>query len=51
MLRIQKNRDIMAHDIEDLMSDCDLYVWEKVRAFHGVLLNQMEQCMPILGRL
>ena len=25
------------------MSDCNLYGWEKVRGFHGVLLNQMEQ--------
>ena len=35
--------DIMAHHLEDLMSDCDLYGWEKVRSFHGVLLTQMEQ--------
>ena len=38
-----KNRHIInAHHLEDLMSDCDLYVWEKVRAYHEVLLNQME---------
>ena len=38
-----KSRDIIAQHLEDLMSDCDLYRWEKVRAYHGVLLNQMEQ--------
>ena len=38
-----KIRESMAHHIECLMSDCDLYGWEKVRAFHMVLLKQMEQ--------
>ena len=33
----------MAHHLEDFMSDCDLYGWERVRDFHGVMLNQMEQ--------
>ena len=37
-----QNRDIMAHHLEDLMSDRNLYGWEKVRAYYGVLLNQME---------
>ena len=38
-----KIKDIMAKHLEELMSDCDLYGWEKVKAYHGVLLNQMEQ--------
>ena len=33
----------MIHHLEDLISDCDPYRWEKVRAYHGFLLNQMEQ--------
>ena len=33
----------MTHHLEDLMSDCDLYGWDKPRGFHGVLLKQMEQ--------
>ena len=38
-----KTRDNMAHHLVDMMSDCDLYGWETVREFHGVLINQMEQ--------
>ena len=38
-----KTMDIMAHHLEDMMSDCDLYRREKVRGFQGVLLNQIEQ--------
>ena len=29
--------------LEELMGDCNLYGWDKVQAFHGVWLNQMEQ--------
>ena len=36
-------RDITAQHLEELMSDCDIYGWDKVRTYHGVLLNQMEQ--------
>ena len=38
-----KIRDSMAHHLEDLMLDYHMYEWEKVRAFNGVFLNQMEQ--------
>ena len=33
----------MASHLEDLMGDLELYVWERVRAYHGVWLNQLEQ--------
>ena len=33
----------MAHQLEDLKSGCNLYGWEKVRAFHRDLHNQLEQ--------
>ena len=36
-----KTRGITAKQLE-LMSDCDLYGWETVMAYHGVLLNHME---------
>ena len=32
-------KDKMAVHLEDLMSDCALYGWEKVRAYHGVWLK------------
>ena len=33
----------MASHLEDLMGDSELYGWERVRAYHGVWLNQVEQ--------
>ena len=36
-------RDIMAQHIKELISDCDLFGWDKVRSYHGVLVNQMGQ--------
>ena len=38
-----KTRDIIAKHLEELMSDCNMCGWEEVRAYHGILLNQMEQ--------
>ena len=38
-----QTRDIMAHHLEDLMLDCDLYGWDKVQAFYEILLNQIDQ--------
>ena len=36
-------KDKMAIHSEELMSDSGLYGWEKVRAYHGVWLNQLKQ--------
>ena len=33
----------MASHLEDLMEDVELYGWERVRAYHIVWLNQLEQ--------
>ena len=33
----------MASYLKDLMSDSELYGWDKVRAYHAVWLNQLEQ--------
>ena len=33
----------MASILEDLMGDVELYGWERIRAYHGVWLNQLEQ--------
>ena len=32
----------MASHLEDLMGDAEIYGWEKVRAYHGVWLKQLE---------
>ena len=36
----------MASHLEELMGNAELYGWERVRAFHGVWLNQLEQGWP-----
>ena len=36
-------RDQLASHLKCLMSDAQLYVWDRRRAFHGVWLNQLEQ--------
>ena len=36
-------KDKIAQHLEELMRQSDLYVWEKVQAYHGVWLNQIEQ--------
>ena len=36
-------KERMATNLEDLMSDAELYGWEGTRAFHTVWLNQLEQ--------
>ena len=33
----------MASYLKDLMGDAELYGWERVRDYHGVWLNQLEQ--------
>ena len=33
---------IMTQHLEGLIDDCDLYGWEKVGSYHGVLFKQME---------
>ena len=33
----------MASHLKALMSDAQLYGWERTRAFHGVWLKQLEQ--------
>ena len=34
--------DKMAYHLVELMRDIDLCGWEKIRAYHGVWINQME---------
>ena len=36
-------KEKMATHLEELMSDAELYSWERVRAHHRVWLNQLEQ--------
>ena len=36
-------KDKMAVQLEELMSDCNLCGWERVRPYHSVWLNQIEQ--------
>ena len=36
-------KDKMATHLDELMQDSELYGWQKVRAFHSVWLNQIEQ--------
>ena len=36
-------RQRMAANLKDLMSDAELYVWDRTRTFRGVWLNQLEQ--------
>ena len=36
-------KDKMATHLEELIADSELYGWERVRAYHRVLLNQLEQ--------
>ena len=33
----------MATHLDELMNDAELYGWERVRAYHRVRLNQLEQ--------
>ena len=33
----------MGDHLKDLMADAEMYRWEKMRAFHGVWMNQIEQ--------
>ena len=34
---------LMVSHMEELMGDAGLYGWGRVRAYHAVLLNQIEQ--------
>ena len=36
-------RQKMVAHLKDLMSDAQLYGWDRARTFHGVWLNQVEQ--------
>ena len=36
-------KKLVSTNLRDLMSDAQWYRWDKVRTFHGVWLNQMEQ--------
>ena len=36
-------RDQMASHLQDLMSDSELYGWNKVQTYHAVWINQLEQ--------
>ena len=36
-------REKMTQHLEELMGDINLYCWERVRAYHGMWLNQLEQ--------
>ena len=40
----QAAKSHIAHHLQELMVDTELYEWNKVRACHAVLLNQLEQC-------
>ena len=41
----------MATHLEELMSDSELYGWDRVKAYHRVWLNQLEQGWAILEEL
>ena len=36
-------KDNMATHLEELMTDSELYSWQRVTAYHSVWLNQIEQ--------
>ena len=35
-------KPIIAHHLQELMTDTELYAWERVRAYHTVWLQQVQ---------